>query len=140
MTGVDSNDRIFLGNAEFKHESAQLLDYVFDQLLELIEQLNEVRQQHLVALFDLCVLAANALVSTCAITKKVDSLVNKMFKMADGYLTEHNKNSTEKLSRSTINLTFENFRKKKEAAGLQLRASVASGSQQLNQQRAQVAA
>jgi len=38
-----------------------------------------------------------------------------MFKMADGYLTENNKTATEKLNRNQINLTFENFRKKKES-------------------------
>jgi len=84
----------------------------------MIEKLNEAKNQHLPALFQLCIQAANVLVCNCAITKKVDSLVNKMFKMADGYLSEHNKNSADKLSRNVINLTFENFRKKKEAAGL----------------------
>jgi hypothetical protein len=40
---VDSNDRIFIGNEEFKRESNQLLDYCFDQILETIEKLNEVK-------------------------------------------------------------------------------------------------
>ena len=62
-------------------------------------------------------MAANTLVSNCAISKKIDTFVNKMFKMADGYLQDNNKLSAEKLSRNVINLTFENFRKKKEAAG-----------------------
>lgn len=62
-------------------------------------------------------MAANTLVCNCAINKKIDTFVNKMFKMADGYLTDNNKVSGEKLSRNVINLTFENFRKKKEALG-----------------------
>ena len=53
-------------------------------------------------------------------TKKVESFINKMFKMADGYLTEHQKMANanvglDRLSRNMINVTFENFRKKKEA-------------------------
>ena len=61
------------------------------------------------------ILAANSLVQNCAISKKIDSFINKMFKMADGYMTENNKVSGEKINRNVINLTFENFRKKKEA-------------------------
>ena len=38
-----------------------------------------------------------------------------MFKMADGYLTENNNMSGEKINRNVINLTFETFRRKKEA-------------------------
>ena len=70
-------------------------------------------------------LAANALVQNCAVSKKVDSMVNKMFKMADGYLSENNKVNGEKLNRNHINLTFENFRKKKEALAAQIQ--LASG-------------
>ena len=41
IANVDSNDRIFIGNEEFKRECNQLLDYCFDQVLEIIEKLNE---------------------------------------------------------------------------------------------------
>jgi hypothetical protein len=40
-------------------------------------------------------------------TKKIESFINKMFKMADGYLTEHQKlpvsAAGEKLTRNMIN-------------------------------------
>jgi hypothetical protein len=60
-------------------------------------------------------MAANTLITNCLINKKIDSFVNKMFKMADGYLTEHNSKSGDKLNRNIINQTFEALRKKKEA-------------------------
>ena len=55
-------------------------------------------------------------------TKKIESFVNKLFKMADGYLAEHVKLPVsaqgERLTRNMINSTYENFRKKKEAYAL----------------------
>ncbi len=45
-------------------------------------------------------MAANALIANCSVSKKIDTFVNKMFKMADGYLTEHNKTSSAKLNRN----------------------------------------
>jgi hypothetical protein len=48
-------------------------------------------------------------------TKKIEGYINKMFKMADGYLNEHNKISADKLNRNYINLSFETYKKKKEA-------------------------
>ena len=59
-------------------------------------------------------MAANSLIGNCLISKKIDTFANKMFKMADGYLTEHNNRSQNKLSRNVINQTFEALRKKKE--------------------------
>ena len=49
------------------------------------------------------IMAANALISNCQVNKKIDTFVNKMFKMADGYLTENNKVAAEKLNRNVIN-------------------------------------
>ena len=57
-------------------------------------------------------------------TKKVETFINKLFKMADGYLQEYVKLpvsgvpgwSAVPLSRNMINNTYEHFRKKKEAA------------------------
>jgi hypothetical protein len=40
---VDSNDRIFIGNDDFKREANQLLDFCFDQVLEIIQKLDEVK-------------------------------------------------------------------------------------------------
>ena len=48
---VDSNDRIFIGNDDFKRESNQLLDFCFDQILEVIEKLNEQKQSYSGVLF-----------------------------------------------------------------------------------------
>jgi len=90
--------------------------------LETIEKLNEIKTSYFGVLFQVCILAANTLISHCQMTKKIESFINKMFKMADGYLTEHNKLPVsaggERLSRNMINHTYENFRKKKEAFAL----------------------
>ncbi len=53
IPNVDSNDRIFIGNEEFKRECNQLLDYCFDQILETIEKLNESKQSYLPVLFQI---------------------------------------------------------------------------------------
>ena len=59
------------------------------------------------------------MIGNCQMTKKIENFINKLFKMADGYLAEYSKlpvtANSEKLSRNMINLTFESFRKKKEA-------------------------
>ena len=64
-------------------------------------------------------MSANTLIQNCQITKKVETIVNKMFKMADGYLQDYQKlpqsQQTERCSRNMINTTYESFRKKKEA-------------------------
>ena len=67
-------------------------------------------------LFDGCLDVANLLIGVCNTTPKINGFVNKMFKMADKYLVEHNKmpGNTEQITRSRINSTFEAFRKKKE--------------------------
>ena len=59
-------------------------------------------------------LVANTLTSNCIISKKVETYINKMFKMSDEYLLENNKIAVEKLNRNYINTTYENFKKKKE--------------------------
>ena len=90
------------------------MDYCFDQLLEIIEQLNENKERYYKELFTVCMMVANLLVANCLYTKKIDTFINKMFKMADGFLQEYNKISSEKLHRGYINTTFENYRKKKD--------------------------
>jgi len=90
------------------------MDYCFDQILEIIEKLNEVKLQYFKTLFEVCLEAANLLIAHCLFSKKVDTFINKMFKMADGFLGEYNKVSADKLSRNYINLTYESYRKKKE--------------------------
>jgi hypothetical protein len=81
----------------------------------MIEQLNNVKAQHLHILFEITMMTANLLIANCLINKKIEGFVNKMFKMADGYLQEHNARSAEKLNRNYINNTFENYKRKKEA-------------------------
>jgi len=54
--------------------------------------------------------------------KSISAFINKMFKMADGFLTDYNARLpanaplSEKLSRNYINKSFDAFKKKKEAA------------------------
>ena len=91
------------------------MDFCFDQILEIIEKLYDVKEQYYSALFYICLNTANTLIANCVFTKKIDSFINKVFKMADGYMTEHNKVSQEKLNRNYINSTYESYRKKKEA-------------------------
>ena len=87
--------------------------------MEVIEKLNEVKQSYQGVLFQVCIMSANTLIQNCQVTKKVETIVNKMFKMADGYLQEYQKlpqsQQTERCSRNMINMTYESFRKKKEA-------------------------
>lgn len=51
VPNVDSNDRIFTGNDDFKREGNQLLDFCFDQILEIIEKLNELKTSYFGVLF-----------------------------------------------------------------------------------------
>jgi hypothetical protein len=51
LTGVDSNDSIFIGNEDFKREGNQLMDYCFDQILEILEKLNENKASYYGVLF-----------------------------------------------------------------------------------------
>jgi hypothetical protein len=115
ILNVDSNDRIFIGNDAFKKDCNGLMDYCFDQILEIIQKLDEAKAQYYPVLFQITMKTANLLISNCLMTKKIESLINKMFKMADGYMTENNKTATEKITRNLINLTFESFKKKKES-------------------------
>ena len=66
------------------------MDHCFDQILELIQKLDAVKDSYLGVLYDGTLDAANILIGNCQITPKVNSFVNKMFKMADKYLVEHN--------------------------------------------------
>lgn len=88
-------------------------------VLEVVEKLNEIKTSYFGVLFQICIQTANTLIAHCQMTKKIESFINKIFKMADGYLTEHQKlpvsAAGEKLSRNMINQTYEGFRKKKEA-------------------------
>ena len=67
------------------------MDYCFSEILEAVTQMNDVKGQHLRELHLLCMLSANVLVQCCQVSsKKISSMMNKMFKMGDGYLAEYN--------------------------------------------------
>lgn len=79
----------------------------------------------------LCINCANLLIGVGDVGHKdIAKFVNKMFKMADGFLTEYNARlpanapPSEKLSRNLINKSFDMFKKKKDGAkNEQIRAS-----------------
>mmetsp|Transcript_19078 Transcript_19078/g.32556 ORF Transcript_19078/g.32556 Transcript_19078/m.32556 type:complete len:193 (-) Transcript_19078:156-734(-) len=91
IANVESNDQIFIGNEEFVSECEALMDYCFEQLLEIIQKLDAVKDHYYALLFNLCLESANILMANCQISQKINGFVNKMFKMSDKYLVEHNK-------------------------------------------------
>jgi len=117
LANVDSNDKIFIGNDDFTREGNQLMDFLFDQVLDIVSKLNEVKSHNLVALHEICLMAANTLVAHCQLTKKVENFINKLFKMADGYVTEYNQVHADKKSKAYITKTYEAFKKKKDQQG-----------------------
>ena len=116
---VNSNDQIFIGMDEFTEEANRLIDFCFGEVLDILTQLSEKKSEYLPELFKLCLSSANALIGVGNLQfKQISSFVNKMFKNADMFLTEHNEKPgvQEKLSRNLINRSFDMFKKKKEAA------------------------
>lgn len=117
---VNSNDAVFTGNQEFNKEANEMIDYCFGQILEIVTKLNESKASNLKPLFMVCISSANLLVSNGNYgVRSISNISNKMFKMADGFLTEWNQSfdgKNEPLNREPINKTFEACRKKKEAA------------------------
>lgn len=92
IDNVESNDQIFIGSTEFAGECEQLMDHCFEQILETIQKLDAVKDQYYPVLFDTCMDAANILIGNCAVnTKPINGFVNKLFKMSDKYMNEHNK-------------------------------------------------
>ena len=60
------------------------MDYSFQQILDLITELNEKKHLHSEQLVQICMISANLLVSVCQVSvKKISSFANKLFKMAD---------------------------------------------------------
>lgn len=113
---MESNDTIFIGNEDFVNEAHQLMDYCFEQILEIIQKLDGMKEEYYPVLFESCISSGNILIGNCNLSNaKVNAFVNKMFKMSDKYLVENNKKTgAVQLSRNQINLTYESFRKKKE--------------------------
>jgi|JI10StandDraft_1071094.scaffolds.fasta_scaffold327323_1 hypothetical protein len=91
------------------------MDYLFDQILEDIANLNEVKQKHYRQMVGICLDTASCLMINCALTKKVDNFINKMLKMADQYTNEHNSQEADKLTKVRITQTYESYKKKKDA-------------------------
>lgn len=91
-------------------------------VLEQITQMNEQKDLYAADLFRLTISCANLLIGVGNTgTKQIASFINKMFKMADGYMTEYNNKLPasagpgEKLSRNLINKSFDVFKKKKDS-------------------------
>lgn len=92
-------------------------------MLDTITRLNEQKNQYSGELFTLCLTSANVLIGVAnAGNKQIGAFINKMFKMADGFLTDYNARLPanapphERLNRNFINKSFDAFKKKKEAA------------------------
>lgn len=116
IANVESNDQIFIGDENFQNDCNQLMDHCFEQILDIIQKLDAVKDQYYPVLFESCLDAANILIGSCNIQQKTGGFINKMFKMSDKYLSENNNSPTKKitLARYRINLSYEAFRKKKE--------------------------
>ena len=120
IQNVESNDQIFIGSDDFQKECNSLMDHLFEQILETIQKLDEVKDNYYQVLFTTCIDVADLLIGTCVFTKQINGFINKMFKMSDKYLTENNKvaSPNNQLTRVRINSSFESFRKKKEQLSL----------------------
>lgn len=71
----------------------------------------------------MCLTSANVLIGVGNTgNKQIGSFINKMFKMADGFMADYNARlppnapPQERLNRNFINKSFDAFKKKKEAA------------------------
>jgi len=97
------------------------MDYCFKEILDVITNLNENKKDNYVNLFNICLLSSNILIGHGNFgTKQIGMFTNKMFKMADSYLTEYNAtlppNSPQMLRREYLNRSFALYSKKKAAA------------------------
>jgi hypothetical protein len=92
------------------------MDHCFEQILDIIQKLDAVKDQYYPVLYESCLDAANILIGSCNMQQKTGGFINKMFKMSDKYLSENNNSPSKKetLLRFRINLSYEAFRKKKE--------------------------
>jgi hypothetical protein len=118
---VDSNDTIFIGNAQFRDDGNQLANYCFGKLMEFVTAMNENKAGHEKHLFDLCMSSANLVVAhTDLSVKKMSGAANNFFKLSDGFLVAYNNRPDVKgkceLNRNWINSTVYAMRKKKEQA------------------------
>ncbi len=120
---VNSNDQIFIGNEGFTTEAENLMDFCFSQVLDTITRLNEQKNQFSGELFTLCLTSANLLIGIGNTgNKQIGAFINKMFKMADGFMADYNAklpanaHPDYKLNRNFINKSFDAFKKKKETA------------------------
>ena len=109
-----------------------MIDFCFSQVLDTITRLNEQKNQYNGELFTLCLTSANVLIGVGNTgNKQIGAFINKMFKMADGFMADYNSKLPlnapphEKLNRNFINKSFDAFKKKKEAAIEELKKTTA---------------
>ena len=67
------------------------MDHCFEQILDIIQKLDDVKEQYYPLLFNTCLDVADLLIGNCVYNKQVTGFINKMFKMGDKYLVENNK-------------------------------------------------
>jgi len=95
LANVESNDQIFIGDENFQKECNDLMDHCFEEILEIIQKLDGLKQQYYPVLFESCLDLANILIGNCNYTPKVTSFINKMFKVSDKYLVENNQTNSQ---------------------------------------------
>ena len=78
LQNVESNDQIFIGNDDFRQEAEGLMDHCFEQIMEIIQKLDEVKEQYYPVLFEACLDSANILIGNCQISGKVNNYINKV--------------------------------------------------------------
>lgn len=93
------------------------MDHCFETIMEIIQKLDEKKEDYYEVLFYACLDSANMLIGNCEIAGKVNSFINKMFKMGDKYYVEVQKKpgNENHPGRNYINASYEAFRKKKES-------------------------
>ena len=112
------------------------MDFCFAEILDHITKMNESKANHIDELIEICMIAANLLVTTCQVSvKKISVFANKLFKMSDGFLNEIEggaESAKAKKARTYINKTFDSFKRKKDAEAIDanMRASAASETSQ----------
>ena len=67
------------------------MDFCFEEVLGIITELNGKKAENLYELTFIAIDSASTLIACCDLSvRQISSYINKLFKMADGYLTEYN--------------------------------------------------
>ena len=97
------------------------MDFCFEETLDIITKLNGNKANNLEQLAYTTIWAAGTLISCCDLSvRQISSYINKLFKMADGYITEYNATIPEseahkRLSKNMVSRTYDAFKRKKDA-------------------------